>query len=88
MYSAPSQRTVTGDVDKIADTLMEKLDQCNELFANLQEMTKKEKVEKYPSLFPEYCSLKQRRKVKQMSNRMAKQRRKNTPIRQNKAHLT
>ena len=43
-------RTVTtSNVNKIANSLVEKLGQCNEMFAKLQEMTNKQ-VEKYTSL--------------------------------------
>ena len=56
---------------------MEKLGQCDEMFAKLQEITNKQ-VEKYTGSLPEYSSFKQREKGKQMANRMRKQRRKNT----------
>ena len=54
---------------------MEKLGQCNEMFAKLQETTNKH-VEKYTGLFPEYRNLKLREKWNKRSNRMRKQRRK------------
>ena len=74
------------NVDRIANNLMEKLGQCNEMFAKLQEMTNKQ-VEKYTGSLPEYRSFKRREKGKQMANRMRKQRRKNTCTKQNKARL-
>ena len=40
---------------------MEKLGQCNEMFAKLQEMTNKH-IEKYTGLFPEYRNLTPREK--------------------------
>ena len=46
-------------VNRIANSLMEKLGQCNEMFAKLQEMTNKH-VEKYTVVFPEYCNLRPR----------------------------
>ena len=65
------------NVNRIANNLMEKLGQCNEMFAKLQEMTNKQ-VEKYTGSLPEYRSFKQREKSKQMANKMRKQRLKNT----------
>ena len=65
---------------------MEKLGQCNEMFAKLQEMTNKH-VEKYTGIFPECRNLKQREKGNKISNRKRKQRRKSTHSRRNKAQL-
>ena len=65
---------------------MEKLGQCNEMFAKLQEMTNKH-VEKYTVLFPEYRNIKPREKGNKISNRMRKQRCKNTRNIRNKAQL-
>ena len=75
------------NVNRIANILMEKLGQCNEMFAKLQEMTNKH-VEKYTGLFPEYRNLKPREKGNKISKSMCKQRRKNTRSTRNKAHLT
>ena len=66
---------------------MEKLGQCNEMFAKLQEMTKKKHVENYTGLFPDYRNLKPRDKGNKISSRMRKQRRKNKRTRRNKAQL-
>ena len=85
--SASSDTIVqTSNVNRIANNLMEKLGQCNEMFAKLQEMTNKQ-VEKYTGSLPEYRSFKQREKGKQMANKMRKKRRKNTRTRRNKAQL-
>ena len=50
-------------------------------------VSENEHVEKFTGLFPEYRNLKQREKGNKMSNRMHKQRRKNTRSRRNKAQL-
>lgn len=63
---------------------MEKFGQCNEMFGKLQEMTNKH-VEKNTGLFPEYR--KPREKGNKISNRMRKQRRKNTRNISNKEQL-
>ena len=44
-------------------------------------------VEKYTGLFPEFRNIKPREKGNKISNRMRKQRRKNTRIIRNKAQL-
>ena len=60
MESAHSQNTVTtSNVNRIANGLMEKLGQRNEMFATMQEMTNKQ-VKKYTGLFTRNCYLKQR----------------------------
>ena len=56
-----SHRADTINVNRIANSSMEKLGQCNEIFAKLQETTNKH-VEKYTGLFPEYRNLKLREK--------------------------
>ena len=76
----------TTNVNRIANSLMEKLGQCNEMFAKLQEMTNKH-VEKYTVLYPEYCNLRPRERGNKISNRTHKQRCKNTHSRRNKAQL-
>ena len=86
VQSESSQRADTTNVNRIANSLMEKLSQCNEMFPKLQEMTNKH-VEKYTGLFPEYRNLKPREKGNKISNRMLKQRRKNTRSRRNKVQL-
>jgi len=63
VQSESSLRADTRNVNKIANSLIEKLGQCNERFAKLQEMTNKQ-VEKYTGLFPEYRNLKPREKGK------------------------
>ena len=64
MQLAHSQNTVTmSNVNRIANGLMEKLGQCNEMFEKLQEMANKQ-VEKYTGLFTENHYLKQRYKGK------------------------
>jgi len=63
VQSESSLRADTRNVNKIANSLIEKLGQCNERFAKLQEMTNKQ-VEKYTGLFPDYRNLKPREKGK------------------------
>ena len=86
MLSETSQTAEATTVNWITNSVMEKLGQCNEMFAKLQEMTNKH-VEKYTGIFPEYRNLKQREKGNKISNRKRKQRRKSTRSRRNKAQL-
>ena len=86
MQSESSQTDEITNANRIGHSLMEKLGQCNEMFAKLQEMTNNH-VEKYTGIFPEYCNLKQRQKGNKISNRMCKQRHNNTHSGRNKAQL-
>ena len=61
VQSKSSLQADTTNVNRIGNSLMEKLSQCNEMFAKLQEMTN-EQVEKYTGLFPEYRNIKPREK--------------------------
>jgi len=70
VQSESSLRADTRNVNKIANSLIEKLGQCNERFAKLQEMTNKQ-VEKYTGLFPDYRNLKPREKGKKYQTECA-----------------
>jgi len=71
IQSEPSLRANTANVNRIANSLMEKLGQCNGMFAKLLEMTNKH-VEKYTGVFPEYHKFKPREKGNKLSNRLCK----------------
>ena len=65
MQLAYSQNTVTAsNVNRIANGLMEKLGQCNEMFENLQEWQIK-RFQKYTGLLTENGNHKQRYEGKQ-----------------------
>ena len=86
MQSESSQRADTTNVNRIANSLMQKFNQCNEMFAKLQEMTNNH-VEKYTGLFPECHNLKPRQKGNKISKKMCKQRHKTTCSRGNKPQI-
>ena len=71
VQSESSLRAETTNANRIANSLIEKLGQCNGMFAKLLEMTNKH-VKKYPGLFPEYHNLKQWEKGNKISNRFHK----------------
>lgn len=71
VQSESSLRAETTNANRMANSLIEKLGQCNGMFAKLLEMTNKH-VEKYPGLFPEYHNLKQWEKGNKISNRLHK----------------
>ena len=69
MQLVHSQNTVTtSNVNRIANRLMEKLGQSNEMFEKLQEMANKQ-VEKYTGLFTENNKQRYKGKQKLISNK-------------------
>lgn len=66
VHSESSLRAETTNANRIANSLMERLGQCNGMFAKLLEVTNNH-VYKYTGLFPEYHKINQWEKGNKIS---------------------